>query len=50
MIKKDKESKFVKKNPWWINLLVVSKDICNKYIEKENSTGNLSIINGAYLI
>ena len=47
---KDKESKIVKKYPRWINLLVVSKDKCNNGIKRNNSTGNLSIINRAYLV
>ena len=46
---KDKESKIVKKCLRWINLFVVSKDKCNNGIKRENSTGNLSIINKKFL-
>ena len=50
MIKKYKESKIVKKSLRWINLLVGFRNKCNIDIERENSTGSLSIINRAYLI
>ena len=42
---KYKESKIVKKCLRCINLQVVSRDKCNNGIKRENSTGNLSIIN-----
>ena len=50
MIKKNKESKIVKKCLGWINLSVVSRGKCNNGIKRENPTGSLSIINRAYLI
>ena len=39
----------MKKCLTWINLQLVSKDKCNNGTKRENSTGNLSIINRAYL-
>ena len=50
MIKKYKESKIVTKCLRWINLLVVSTNKCNNGIERQNSTGSLSIIKRVYLI
>ena len=48
MIKNYKESKIVKKCLGWINLLAVCRGKCNNDIERENSTGSLSVINRAY--
>ena len=39
----------MKKYLRWINLFLVSKDKCNNGIKRENSTGNLSIINKKFL-
>ena len=50
MTKKYKESRFVNKCLGWINLSVVSRGKCNNGIKRENSTGNFSIMNRAYLI
>ena len=47
---KDKESKIVNSCLRWINPYIVSKDKCNNGIKRESSTGNLSIINRAYLM
>ena len=47
---KDEASIIDKKNIWWINLNVVSKDNCNNNIKSKTCTEILSIINRGNIV